>query len=67
MLAEDALDRYLVKKWGSRTESLRLRDFYRVALILVSASRLCFGVRVHGFETRDHCRRLEGGSHVPLG
>jgi hypothetical protein len=32
MLAEDALDRYLVRKWESRTESLRMRAFYRVAL-----------------------------------
>jgi hypothetical protein len=32
MLAEDALDRFLVRKWESRTESLRMRGFYRVAL-----------------------------------
>lgn len=32
MIAEDALDRYLVKKWEDRTESLRMRGFYRVAL-----------------------------------
>jgi hypothetical protein len=30
MLAEDALDRYVVRKWESRTESLRMRGFYRV-------------------------------------
>ena len=30
MLAEDALDRFLVKKWEARTNSLRMRGFYRV-------------------------------------
>src|SRR5215203_3072545 len=31
MLAEDALDRFLVKRWESRTNSLQMRGVYRVA------------------------------------
>ena len=30
-LAEDALDKYLVTKWESRTDSLKMRGLYRVA------------------------------------
>jgi hypothetical protein len=32
MIAEDVLDRFLVQKWESRTDNLRVRGFYRVAL-----------------------------------
>ena len=32
LITEDALDRYIVRKWESRTDNVKMRGFYRVAL-----------------------------------